>query len=153
MLDEGEMPAREPEKVLEKVRTSELLRIYGGLLSEKQAEILRLYYDEDWGYSEIAEQLGVTRQAVYDATQQGKIALERYEEHLGLLERQRTSDEGSSRSASVAVEGDNPAPEEARRVFAAVEKMAGEDILYDTRRLRLRLRELKQALWPGQADG
>jgi len=147
------MPANEPEKVLERVRTSELLRIYGGLLSEKQAEILRLYYDEDLGYSEIAEQLGVTRQAVYDATQQGRIALERYEEHLGLLEKHDMPAAGdSSQAVGAGIGEDNPAPGDARRVFAAIEKMAGEDILYDTRRLRLRLRELKQALWPGQAD-
>jgi len=137
----------ESEKVMEKVRTSELLRIYGGLLSEKQAQILRLYFDEDLGYSEIAEELGITRQAVYDATQQGKQALEKYERHLGLLRKQHSN--------ATAPEAPTPAspeqeadPSETQRIFASVEKMAGEDIIYDTRRLRLRLKELRQKLWP-----
>ena len=146
------MSARESEKVLEKVRSGELLRIYGGLLSDKQAEILRLYYDEDLGYSEIAEQLGITRQAVYDATQQGKSALKKYEGHLGLLEKEASGNVGSSPGADpVGMEG-NADLGQARQILAAVEKMAGEDIIYDTRRLRLRLRELQQALWPKQAD-
>jgi len=148
------MPVKQSERVQEKIRTSELLRVYGGLLSEKQAEILRMYFDEDLGFSEIAEELGITRQAVYDATRQGTSTLERFERHLGLVEKQQPGGDAPGspavKSARQPVSASSPAPdsEEARRIFATLEKVAGEDIIYDTRRLRLRLKELKGKLWP-----
>jgi hypothetical protein len=82
--------SEKPSKLTEKVRTSDLLSLYGGLLSPRQKQVLQLYCDEDLGYSEIAEEMGITRQAVYDATRQGQSALEKYEEHLGLLHLQRS---------------------------------------------------------------
>lgn len=147
------MSEQEFDKLLEKVRTGELLSLYGGLLSDKQGEILRMYCDEDLGFSEIAEELGVTRQAVYDATRQGRASLEKFEEHLKLLANRPTGGE--------TPEAEDPernpgamAPEvktQVRELFRAIEKTASDDIIYDTHRLRLRLNELKKLLWPGDS--
>jgi predicted DNA-binding protein YlxM (UPF0122 family) len=142
------------DKLVEKVRTGELLSIYGGLLSDKQGEILRMYCDEDLGFSEIAEELGVTRQAVYDATRQGRATLEKFEEHLRLLE-SRPADREKPDSM-VPEEKSEPVVSESaariRELFHAIEKTASEDIIYDTHRLRVRLNELKKLLWPGDSD-
>ena len=47
-----------------KVEISILLEIYGNLLTEKQKEYMNYYYNEDLSLSEIAENDGITRQAV-----------------------------------------------------------------------------------------
>ena len=47
-------------------RMNALLDAYEGLLTEKQQEILSLYYKEDLSFSEIAENLGISRAAVND---------------------------------------------------------------------------------------
>lgn len=67
------------------ITDSLLLEIYGEVLSEKQRDALRLYFDEDLGYSEIAENTGVSRQAAMDAIQKGKKRLQELESALGLL--------------------------------------------------------------------
>ena len=50
----------------EKLNVSELLRVYGALLTSHQAEIMRQYYDCDISLFEIASDLDVSRQAVRD---------------------------------------------------------------------------------------
>lgn len=67
------------------VKTAILLDLYGALLTDKQAEALDLYYNEDLSLSEIAENTHVTRQAVHDAISKGERMLLELEEktHLG----------------------------------------------------------------------
>lgn len=64
-----------------------LCDIYGALLTERQLQILRLYYDYDNSLLEISEQLNVTRQAVHDAVAKGSETLKNYEAKLGLKEK------------------------------------------------------------------
>ena len=47
-------------------RMNALLDAYEQLLTEKQREILNLYYKEDLSFSEIAENLHISRAAVND---------------------------------------------------------------------------------------
>ncbi len=63
-----------------------LYDFYGKLLTPKQQEVMRLYYEEDLSLGEIAEELKITRQAVYDILKRSEQALEKYERKLGLLE-------------------------------------------------------------------
>jgi hypothetical protein len=57
---------------------------YGPLLTEKQREVVNLYYENDWSLSEIAEHMSITRQAVYDLLKRAESSLEDYENRLGL---------------------------------------------------------------------
>lgn len=70
-----------------KIEISMLLDLYKGLLTDKQAETMELYYNEDLSLSEIAENLGITRQGVRDALVKGEKALLDAEEKLRLGER------------------------------------------------------------------
>jgi predicted DNA-binding protein YlxM (UPF0122 family) len=51
-----------------------------------------LYFHDDLSLSEIAERLGVTRQAIHDSLRRSLAELARYEELLGLVQRARGED-------------------------------------------------------------
>ena len=58
---------------------------YGGLLSESQSEVMALYHEDNLSLSEIAEQLGMTRQAVHYTLKKAERSLDKFEEKLGLI--------------------------------------------------------------------
>lgn len=64
-----------------------LLDFYGELLTEKQAKALMLYYDEDCSLSEIADDMGISRQGVRDFIKRGEAQLRELEQKLGLAAR------------------------------------------------------------------
>ena len=70
-----------------------LIDFYGNLLSERQRDIISLYYEEDLSLSEIAENIGITRQGVRDAVKKAEIILTEAEEKLGLAARFRVLSE------------------------------------------------------------
>ena len=49
-----------------------LCDIYGELLTEKQQNVLDLYYNENLSLAEVAEEVGITRQAVKDSILKGE---------------------------------------------------------------------------------
>ena len=69
------------------IKNNLLLDFYGSMLTDKQKEIMRLYYECDSSFSEIATELGLTRQAVYDSVKVSKTLLESFEEKLKCVER------------------------------------------------------------------
>lgn len=69
-------------KVEEKNILSKLFDAYGGLLSEGQQEIMSSYINFDLTVTEIAENLGVSRQAVKDSVTKAEKKLYDYEEKL-----------------------------------------------------------------------
>jgi hypothetical protein len=70
------------------VRISMLLDHYGILLTDKQNEILKMYYEEDYSLGEIAELYQISRQAAHDAIKKGEALLSKYENTLHLLQKQ-----------------------------------------------------------------
>ena len=66
-----------------------LMDFYAPLLTEHRRQILSLRLEEDLTFQEIADQLDISRQGVYDAVKTASAALERYEEALGLADRYR----------------------------------------------------------------
>lgn len=69
-----------------------LYDLYGGLLTGKQRECLRLHIAEDFSLAEIGEELGITRQAAHDNIRRAERALTEMEETLGLLARQQAQE-------------------------------------------------------------
>ena len=70
-----------------KVEISMLWQIYGKMLTQKQYEVIDYYYNEDLSLSEIAENEGITRQAVRDIIKKGERKLFEYEEKLGMMKK------------------------------------------------------------------
>ena len=68
-------------------RVNWLFDLYGDLLTEKQQQYVSMYYREDLSLSEIAEELDVSRNAVYDQLRRALKSLESYETRLHLLNR------------------------------------------------------------------
>ncbi len=58
---------------------------YGPLLTERQQDIYRMYYAQDLSFGEIGEELGISRQAVYDIVKRSSTTLIEFENKLGLL--------------------------------------------------------------------
>ncbi len=109
-----------------RVELNTLLDFYGPLLTEHRREVLRLYCEEDLSLTEIAEQLGITRQGVSDALQKGRRQLADYEEKLGLAGRYRALGE-QARRCMRALDGIEAAGRDAERIREA--RAALEEIL------------------------
>lgn len=70
-----------------------LYDFYGSLLTDKQQEILSLYYEQDLSLGEIADEFSISRQAVHDILKRSEGILEGYEEKLGLVKKYRSEKE------------------------------------------------------------
>lgn len=75
------------EEIKEFIRINELLARYGKLLTDKQQEIMQLYFGLDYSLQEISDNLHISRAAISDAIKQATAHLEKYEEVLKLNER------------------------------------------------------------------
>ena len=64
-----------------------LYDFYGELLSWRQREVFSLYYEENLSLSEIAENIGISRQAVHITLGKANRDLETYEKNLRLIEK------------------------------------------------------------------
>ena len=66
---------------------SMLLDFYGELLTQKQRDCFDLHYNEDLSLSEIANELGISRQGVWDNIRRAEAALTEIESKTGLIRR------------------------------------------------------------------
>lgn len=72
---------------MKNLKVSYLLDFYGNLFSQKQREILEMYYQEDMSLSEIASVADMTRQGVYDNIKRGEKEILSLESKLKLMDR------------------------------------------------------------------
>lgn len=68
------------------IRMNILFSFYGELLTPKQAQHMADYYEEDHTLAEIADNHGVSRQAIYDSIKRAEDALINYEDKLKFVE-------------------------------------------------------------------
>lgn len=74
--------------VMEKtLRKNMLFDFYGSLLTARQQEIYQMYFTQDMSLGEIAEQLDISRQAVYDIIKRSSVIMEEFESKLKLLDK------------------------------------------------------------------
>ena len=64
-----------------------LFDTYGGMLTDKQREYLDMRYNQDMSLGEIAQEQGVSRQAVFDNLTRTEALLRRMEENIGSVKR------------------------------------------------------------------
>lgn len=68
-------------------KESLLYDFYGKLLTDRKRQVMELYHEEDLSLSEIAEEFGISRAAVYDSLKSAEKQLAEYENKLGLVEK------------------------------------------------------------------
>ena len=75
------------------IKISMLLELYGKLLTEKQADTVDLYYNQNLSLSEIAEELNITRQGVRKNLIYAEKKLFDFEEKIGFLKQKLENNE------------------------------------------------------------
>ena len=69
------------------MKISFLLDFYGEVLSERKRMVLDYYYNDDLSLSEVASDVGISRQGIRHLVKKGEEMLEFYDARLGLVER------------------------------------------------------------------
>ena len=104
-----------------------LLDYYGGMLTQKQRDCFDMRYNQDLSLGEIAEELGVSRQAVNDNLTRTEALLRRMEENIGCVKRDiqiREAADEILRAATVLDTSSDPAVIAiAQRIRAAAQAM------------------------------
>ena len=68
-----------------------LLDFYGKLLTDRQREIMTLYYEDNLSLTEVAEELNISKQGVSDSLKRSEKVLYETEEKLQLLKQHMES--------------------------------------------------------------
>lgn len=78
-----------------------LFDFYGALLNESQNEVMAMYHEDNLSLSEIAEDLGMSRQAVHYTLKKAEKALSGYEDKLGLVAEYHRNQELAERARKI----------------------------------------------------
>lgn len=92
-----------------------MLDFYSELLTEKQRDVIDLYYNEDLSLAEIAEHENITRQGVRDSIKRGEQVLFEMESALRLAEKSRIL---RGIAQKLEEKADNASPEDIRAAAA-----------------------------------
>ena len=90
----------ERENLDKKVDLAFLAAFYGGMLTEHQRRILSLHCEEDLSLGEIAEEVGISRQAAHETLARAAGRLTEMEEKLGVASRFRRIETGLEEALS-----------------------------------------------------
>jgi predicted DNA-binding protein YlxM (UPF0122 family) len=82
-----------------------LLDFYGQLLTDRQQDVCRMYYEENLSLAEIGAEMQVTRQAVHDMLRRAGTSLSTYEDKLGLVKRFQEQQEELKRIKDILIAG------------------------------------------------
>ena len=88
------MQERIADEVSRKIELAWLTAFYGGLLTDKQRQVLTLHCEEDLSLGEIAQEAGVSRQGVHDMLTRAAQRLFDMEEKLGMAARFQRMEDG-----------------------------------------------------------
>lgn len=75
------------------LKFSVLLDYYDCMLTDKQRDVIDLYYNEDLSLAEIAEHENITRQGVRDSIKRGELTMLELEDKFHLAEKTKKFDE------------------------------------------------------------
>lgn len=71
--------------IIKTARMNDLLDWYENLLTKKQRDIMHYYYQQDLSLREIADELNISHNAVYDTITRASKRLEEVERQVGAL--------------------------------------------------------------------
>ena len=100
-----------------------LLDFYGDVLSDRKRAVLDDYYNNDLSLSEIAQDLGISRQGVRELIKKAEEELNFYEQKLHLA--QRFGEAGEHAAALHRLSGQYTLPDEVLREIDALEMSIG----------------------------
>ena len=69
------------------MKLSVLFDYYGSILTDKQADVCDMYYNQNLSLGEISEIMGITRQGVRDSLKKSEKILMLHEEKLGIYKK------------------------------------------------------------------
>ena len=102
----------------DRVETGWLFDFYGPLLTPRQRNLVSLYCNEDFSFSEIAQREGISRQGVYDTVHRAAHQLAAYERQLGLLARYRRLTSGLEESLETLRDAPGEQAQHARELLS-----------------------------------
>lgn len=117
------------ENVFEqKMRLGRLYDFYGGLLTERQQKCMEMHFYEDLSLAEIADEFGVSRQAIHDLLKRVEQTLEKYENRLGLLARNDVEQERLFKIKDLLIEyiKDNSKQDNLERMSQLLQEVSSE---------------------------
>ena len=104
-----------------------LFDYYGSMLTDKQRDCFDMRHNQDLSLGEIAEELGVSRQAVCDNLTRTDALLRRMEENIGCVKRdmliRRALQEIRGAAAVLATSSAPAAHAAGKRIIAAVQSL------------------------------
>ena len=104
-----------------------LFDTYGSMLTDKQRDCFDMRYNQDLSLGEIAEEMGVSRQAVNDNLTRTEALLRRMEENIGCVKRDMRNRRAVREildAATVLNTSSDPAVSDAvRRIIAAAQSI------------------------------
>ena len=104
-----------------------LFDTYGGMLTDKQRDCFDMRHNQDLSLGEIAEEMGVSRQAVCDNLTRTEALLRRMEENIGSVKRdmllRRALEEILSAAAVLDASSDPAVSAQAKRIIAAAHSL------------------------------
>ena len=112
----------EREDLKKKVDLAFLSAFYGGLLTDHQRRILSLYCEEDLSLGEIAEEVGISRQAAHETLNRAAVKLTEMEAVLGVAERFRRMESGLVDALSLLRNKDYPHAEQVLKDLLSIEE-------------------------------
>ena len=112
------------EDLRRKVDLAFLAAFYGGLLTENQRRILSLHCEEDFSLSEIAAEMGASRQAVHESLSRAAARLTETEARIGAAARYREMEAGLEDALSAL---DSKDYSRARSVISRLLRLEQED--------------------------
>ena len=96
-MSEGRMA----DEVSRKIELAWLTAFYGGVLTDKQRQVLALHCEEDLSLGEIAQEAGISRQGVHDMLTRAAQRLFEMEEKLGMAARFQRMEDGLEKCRSL----------------------------------------------------
>ncbi|MBR1779586.1 MAG: DNA-binding protein [Clostridia bacterium] len=83
---------------------STLLDFYGAMLTPRQLKVMESYYNNDLSLSEIAINLGISKQGVRDIIKRSEISLKNLDEKLCFIEWMRNAEKAKVQALAILKE-------------------------------------------------